>query len=76
MGPRLNGDRKEKQQLLPTSYLVPTTKVSKDLGLKVIMVGERKDGGEMGEEGEWVLGKGVGVRVYSIGRRNTTYLGR
>ncbi len=26
----------------------------------------------MGEEGEWVLGRGVGVRVYSIGRRNTT----
>ncbi len=28
----------------------------------------------MGEEGEWVLGRGVGVRVYSIGRRSTTYL--
>jgi hypothetical protein len=38
--------------------LVPTTKVSKDLGLKVIMVGERKGGKGMGEEGEWVFGKG------------------
>jgi hypothetical protein len=42
--------------------LVPTTtKESKDLGLKAIMVGERKGGGGMEEEGEWVLGRGVGV---------------
>jgi len=36
--------------------LVPTTKVSKDLRLKVIMVGERKDwGGKWGkrESGFW-----------------------
>jgi len=54
--------------------LVPTTKVSKDLGLKVIMVGERKGGGNGGRGRVGFLGRGVEVRVYSIGRRITTYL--